>query len=224
MVPFSYSYKTCYQIKHYDEVLHVHNHGRQMAFKTKNIADRGFGIEGMIRKLAIANIDLRRPHDEICESINRINDLNWVRKEPIYFSDQSIKYFKKLAELGRPTNHLDIEEQRFIDFVGAQKLDLYYKVSTYEYKREYIYTPSSTSTSDPSTWPGPKQIDRLTPLFTCFNGLPPSSMLHRLYLHCRLHFYNEQVAKYLFWDRDKKDPYSPHDNRIYVHNKAVKHL
>ena len=213
-------------IKKFDDLIYVYNNHKRMAYETKNLSDRGLGFGSWIRKRLIGNIDLSQSNDAICESINRINDVNWMRQKPIYFRDESIKYFKKLGELGRPTKYLDYEEQHFIDFVGAQKLDLYYKVSTYDYIREYIHVPrcNTASSSDPSTWPAVEQIDRQTPHFSCYKDFPLSSMLHRMYLHCKLHFYNEQVAKYLFWDRDKKDPYSPHDNRISVHNKAVKQL
>lgn len=265
-----------------NDMIYVNNNRKRMVVNTNNLSDRGVGFDSWIRKRLITNIDLSQSHEAICESIYRINDVNWLRKEPILIGDEVIKNIIQREEKSIPTRYIHVDEQNLVDAIYDQKLDLYYKVTDFTHeqddtsedcssaqqqatgetggsvKQESTYetfrslklkelwdasgsaqpdasgeASSSAPQQDTSSEEGSfqtcntylKLCERAIPLYPFYKVLDNRIFYHRMYMHFKNHFYNKDyVAKYLFWDRDKNNPYHNDDCRISLHNDAVNFL
>jgi hypothetical protein len=125
------------------------NHNKAMAFPIRNLSDRGVGFASWIRKRFISNIDLSQSNEAICESINRINDVNWMRNPPILIRDQAIKNLKKMAEAEKneiPTQFHHIDEQCMVDFINEKKRN--YQVCEFIHEPDTTYEDRSSAQQD----------------------------------------------------------------------------
>ena len=150
IVPYVYSPKTMIHIKKFDDLIYVYNNHKRMAYATNHLSDRGLGFGSWIRKRLIGNIDLSQSNDAICESINRINDVNWMRQKPILIRNEVINNIKQREENLKARYEINNDEQRFVDFLHDRKLDLYYKVSEFTHHQDTISNAGCSGQQDAS--------------------------------------------------------------------------
>lgn len=157
-----------------------------MKVSPHHLSDRGFGVDSTIRKQLIKNIDMTKSHDSILESFNRINDLNWMRKEPITIRNIVFNHYHQM-KVNMSQKHKSLEE--YIDFVKENKLDLFYKVRYLSY--QYIGINSSNKNPLYKVMGSPFSL----PVYR-----EPTFMLHMLYVKTMLHLYDANVARPMFMD------------------------
>jgi hypothetical protein len=96
---------------------------------THQLSDRGFGFHSWIRKRLIDNFDITKSRDYLLESYNQINDLNWIRKEPLTIRNLVLSHYNKIK-----ISPKEKALEKYIEFIKVKKLELFFKVRCVSYE------------------------------------------------------------------------------------------
>jgi hypothetical protein len=96
---------------------------------THQLSDRGFGFHSWIRKRLIDNFDITKSRDYLLESYNQINDLNWIRKEPLTIRNLVLSHYNKIK-----ISPKEKALEKYIEFIKVKKLELFFKVGCFSYE------------------------------------------------------------------------------------------
>jgi len=150
---------------------------------THPLADTALRFDSRIRKPLIDNLDMTKSRDYLLQSYNRINHLNWIRKEPLTIRNLVLSHYNQI-KITPKEKALD----KYIEFLKVKKLELFSKVRCFSYEHIGITEKNI-----------PLYKVMVTPLSYLGYHRNPEFLLHMLYVKGMLHLYDLHVAKPIFF-------------------------